>query len=77
MSAHVVHELAVAVVVKVVSRGGVRAVRLRCPFCRRTHTHGWPFEAPDVGLRVAHCHRPHGEAARTYRVDAGATGGVQ
>lgn len=53
-----------------------RVVSIACPFCRRTHQHGWPLDAPDVGLRVAHCHRPHGEAARTYRVDAGATGGV-
>lgn len=53
-----------------------RLVRVRCPFCSRLHTHGWPFEAPDIGLRVSHCHRPNGESARTYRVDAGATGGV-
>ncbi len=35
MTAPVAHELAVAEVVKVVTRGAVRAVRVRCPFCAR------------------------------------------
>ncbi len=68
MSAPVVHELATAVVVKVVRRGAVRLVIVTCPYCRRKHVHGWPFEAPDVGLRLVHCHRPNGEPVRSYRV---------
>jgi len=45
-----------------------RVVSIACPFCRRTHQHGWPLEAPDVGLRSVHCHRPNGEPVRSYRV---------
>lgn len=42
---------------------GVRTVRIRCPLCGRTHTHGWPqgFEAP--GHRLSHCvPRPAGSS---------------
>ena len=53
----------------------VRVVRVACPFCRHVHTHGWPPESLDVGFRVSHCHRPNGEPARTYRIDA--VGGVR
>ena len=77
MSAPVVHELPVAPVLKVVTRGAVRAVRVLCPFCSRRHWHGWPFDAPDVGLRVAHCHRPNGEPVRTYDVRVDTAGGAQ
>jgi len=54
-----------------------RLVRIRCPFCSRLHTHGWPFEALDVGTRVAHCHRPNGEPVCTYDVRIGTAGGVR
>ena len=46
-----------------------RIVSVACPFCQHVHTHGWPAKSLDVGLRVAHCHRPKGEPARTYRID--------
>lgn len=52
-----------------------RIVNVACPYCQHVHTHGWPAESLDVGLRVAHCHRPEGEPARTYRIDA--VGGVR
>jgi len=77
MTALVVHELSVAEVVKVVTRDGVRLVFVACPYCRRKHVHGWPFEAPDVGLRVSHCHRPAGEPVRSYRVQVDVTGDVR
>ncbi len=54
-----------------------RVVSIACPFCRRTHQHGWPFDAPDVGPRVSHCHRPNGEPVRTYDVRVDTAGGAQ
>ncbi len=54
-----------------------RLVRVRCPFCPRRHWHGWPFDTPDVGMRVSHCHRPAGEPVRFYRVQVDVTGGVR
>ncbi len=32
-----------------------RLVVVRCPVCRRKHTHGWPFGVDVIGSRVAHC----------------------
>lgn len=37
-----------------------RIVSVACPYCRRTHQHGWPWEAPDIGHRLAHCDHPGG-----------------
>lgn len=36
-----------------------RTVTIRCPFCARLHSHGWPYEDgdSDPGHRVAHCKR--------------------
>lgn len=30
-----------------------------CPYCRKTHIHGWSKETPDSDAehRIAHCHR--------------------
>ena len=47
-----------------------RIVSVAYPFCQHVHTHGWPAKSLDVGLRVAHCHRPDGEPPRSYRIDA-------
>ncbi len=66
-----------ALVLTVTPTASTRLVTIRCPFCRRTHTHGWPSEAPDVGTRVAHCHRPNGEPVRTYDVRVDTAGGAQ
>lgn len=49
-----------------IDRRGVRLVVVRCPFCSRQHTHGWPPESEDVGTRLAHC----GGVARVYRIEA-------
>ncbi len=68
MTAPVVHELPVAEVLRVRVRDGARLVRVRCPFCGKRHTHGWPPRHADPGARIAHCHRPTGEPARSYRV---------
>jgi len=39
--------------------GGVFLLRVRCPLCHRTHTHGGGTERSEVasflGSRVAHC----------------------
>lgn len=37
-----------------------RIVSVACPYCRRTHQHGWPWGMADVGHRVAHCHDRRG-----------------
>lgn len=38
------------------ARAGVRTVKVFCPHCGHTHTHGWPpLAGPDPGNRVAHC----------------------
>lgn len=36
-----------------------RTATIRCPFCARLHTHGWPYSDGDnnPGHRVAHCKR--------------------
>lgn len=68
----------VAVVIRVRElRGGTRVVSVACPFCGHRHHHGWPYGAPDVGPRVAHCHRPQGGPARSYDVHVAVTGGVR
>ena len=33
-----------------------RLVTIRCPWCDRKHTHGWPYGETEIGHRVAHCH---------------------
>lgn len=38
-----------------VGRGGIRTVEIRCPFCRRRHTHGWPEGQSTIGGRLSHC----------------------
>jgi len=70
-------KLPAAVVVKVVTREGVRLVIVACPYCHREHVHGWPPEYADPGVRLAHCHRPNGEPARSYRVHVAVSGGVR
>jgi len=70
-------ELTVAPVVKVVTREGVGLVIVACPYCHREHVHGWPPEYADPGVSLAHCHRPNGEPARSYRVHVAVSGGAQ
>ncbi len=41
---------------KVTTTTRARTVTVVCPYCRRTHVHGWPFTDPSVGTRVSHCH---------------------
>ena len=39
-------------------RTGVLTVESRCPYCAKTHTHGWPLTDPEgssIGHRVPHC----------------------
>lgn len=55
-----VHPLAI-----VVGRRGVRTVTIRCPYCSRLHSHGWPLDNEDVGHRLAHC-----GILRGYRIEA-------
>lgn len=58
--AHVVHVS--------VGRRGQRTVTVRCPYCERTHVHGWPLNDATPGTRQAHCHdRADGEH-RSYRI---------
>jgi hypothetical protein len=33
-----------------------RLVKIRCPYCRRTHLHGWPYgQSGEHEPRVSHC----------------------
>ncbi len=70
-------ELTAAPVLKVATRDGVRLVIVACPYCHREHVHGWPPEYAEPGVRLAHCHRPNGEPARTYDVRVDTAGGAQ
>lgn len=38
---------------------GVQVVRVRCPWCRELHTHGWPLTTPSTRSieRLARCNR--------------------
>lgn len=58
-------------------RRGVRTVTVACPYCGRTHTHGWPEGADAPGVRLAHCGprrtpwrnpAPTSPAPREYRI---------
>ena len=61
--------LPVAVVLKVFTRDRVRMVKVHCPYCPKRHTHGWPPEHDEPGVRLDHCgKRPPGVGARLYRV---------
>lgn len=41
-----------------------RQVFVTCPYCKKTHQHGWPYEHRDVGHRVPHCPQ-NAESANT------------
>lgn len=32
-----------------------RTVIVRCPYCQRRHTHGWPYGSDTIGGRLSHC----------------------
>jgi hypothetical protein len=39
-----------------VIRNKVRTVLIKCPFCLKTHTHGWALgDTEPPGTRIAHC----------------------
>ncbi len=46
---------AVAVVLSITPTKSTRLVWVRCPHCRKTHGHGWPYGADNIGHRVSHC----------------------
>jgi hypothetical protein len=55
--------LPVAGVLTITPTKTTRLVTIRCPVCRRKHTHGWPYTTDTIGARVAHCvtrNIPHG-----------------
>lgn len=45
----------IAIVICVVETDSTRGVVVRCPFCRKTHQHGWPYGTDEIGDRVSHC----------------------
>lgn len=47
--------LPVAEVLSITPTKMTRLVVVRCPICRRKHTHGWPYALDTIGSRVAHC----------------------
>jgi len=47
--------LPVAGVLTITPTKTTRLVTIRCPICRRKHTHGWPYSTDTIGSRVAHC----------------------
>jgi hypothetical protein len=61
----VVDNIAPVVEVIPADRRGGRMVRVQCPWCSRTHLHGWPAGQPAPGWRVPHC--GHGG---NYRIPA-------
>lgn len=55
-------------VLLVIPTDTTRLVRVRCPYCGRIHTHGWPTGDAQPGLRRPHCRRA---AGRDYLVTLG------
>lgn len=45
-----------------------RLVVVRCPYCRRKHTHGWPLGQTAIGHRLAHCYDRWARPGRGYRI---------
>jgi hypothetical protein len=43
-----------------------RGVTVLCPFCDRLHSHGWPFDEHEIGLRAPDC-SGHGYVIATPR----------
>ncbi len=54
-----------ATVICILESKSTRGVVVRCPFCRKTHQHGWPYGVADIGDRVSHCFSGQG---RNYYV---------
>jgi hypothetical protein len=64
-------ETDIAEIIKVTTkrygRDVVRTVLVRCPFCGKRHTHGWPIGSCAPGYRISHCDKgPHA----TYYIPA-------
>jgi hypothetical protein len=70
-------DLPVVMVVKVVRRGAVRAVKVQCCWCPAMHWHGWPTEHAHVGVRLAHCVRRDSAPVRSYYVHVDVPCGVR
>jgi len=54
------------------ARDGIRQVTVKCPYCARRHSHGWPPEDTTPGIRLSHCKptRRHPElASRPYLIE--------
>ncbi len=45
----------ISVSTKRYGRDTVRTVTIRCPFCGKRHTHGWPLGDCEPGSRRPHC----------------------
>lgn len=54
----------VAVISKIEATKTTRLVTVKCPFCQKTHTHGWPYSDgwTPPGTRVVHCANDSGSA---------------
>lgn len=50
---------AILVTGRIINRGGVRVIRVTCPFCHKEHTHGWPKNSLKEH-RASHCDSSHG-----------------
>lgn len=50
---------ATATVISITPTRLTRVVIVICPLCHRRHMHGWPYDQPDVGSRVADCRLGH------------------
>lgn len=52
----IVHITPVEVHIGTGSNRDIRTVVIRCPFCNKKHTHGWPLGSTAApGHRVPHC----------------------
>lgn len=41
----------------IVETKDTRLVKVRCPHCGKTHTHGWPYGQKTIGVRISHCEK--------------------
>jgi hypothetical protein len=55
-----------AEVVRVKPGKATRTIIVRCPYCSKLHSHGWPPGMADIGPRVAHCHPRQDSPAPSY-----------
>lgn len=48
--------------------GHTRLAYIRCPYCSKTHQHGWRWDETTPGSRVAHCRRFDIDPTASYRI---------